>query len=1138
MTDAPDMEALVQDLVSAWSARSPAEQAAFAASLDKVIEGRPHPNPGLDASAPEHPSALEADLQSAQGQVASLSSTVNRPPPHLARMLDRRPEDPARLARRLAALSGEVAPRDLVRGFEGDAADAVLNSLAPEFDRVLSPDGWRWTLRHISRRTALADMKERGEIAEVLSAVGAISTDKAGGYLRYLARGEGVPWWAVSASHRADPSASVSPLVQALVWAQPLGGLDDDLAEARRLAALAALRDAYGVLLRHGLVGRMATLRALRAFARRTRVGDDVPVLTLTGIGGAGKSTVLAALARPLLDRQISRRPGPVLVLVDLDRTQFRVGAEVELVFEVLRQLGTAEPEASPDFAALRRGIRSERRAARSEVQESAGDSQVTLRDVYDVMRHAHPLMERHGLHQRSVLLMLDTFEAWQRERQFPHAPREPWNDPERRILEWVSGLRHQMGLQRLRVVVSGRAGITAQMGIAPEPPLVVSDLEPGYAVTLLIRLGVSEAEAPLLARQVGGNPLTLNVAARFFVRLDAQQRDAFLADPTGDVTGISAELRRAVLYDRFLEHIGDDDARRLAHPGLVLRRVTAPLIQEVLAPHCGLGKVNEQSARRMLDHLEDEVWLVTRTGDALRHRPEVRRPMLRMMMTDPEHAETARALHSAAHAWYDQGRDPEMRGAAARVEALYHWLMLQPEDAPVFGGAEDSRTTAAREGLDADQVRVLALDLGDAVEDLPRGIRAQVLAASGEELADEEVDVLPNGVFSHWLEAHGGKLVIADQPERALALWERRDRLGTPTWLARALLDSGRWQQFPAAALAEPSTYTLLAAAGSGRTDFLRRHAAKLTAWLSDPLALMDDTGNDKPFCASLLGFGFMPEGSGGVIPDERLGSVLEAAGPHVSSWLGARSRDRRQEVNPVVGLRHLLVGAYLGVGEPAFVRLPVAQLFRPDARWVRALFALTGGPLQSRSTDTGEAFVEKLETPKRSGPAPHAGDVLREWAVELAGLLGNDIDLALGHVLSSPEHAWILRGDNPELRPVTRRALAEAAVQTPRAFGVFGDAALSVLPVPVVDLEPTRLSADGALRPHETLSRLVEYVDRSGVLASFLVEVTARLPDAGLLARVRRLVTLWDAAHDRLIRAIQARSRTEQGKLQEGEA
>jgi hypothetical protein len=146
--------------------------------------------------------------------------------------------------------------------------------------------------------------------------------------------------------------------------------------------------------------------------------------------------------------------------------------------------------------------------------------------------------------------------------------------------------------------------------------------------------LGVGPPErARAIARQVGGNPLTLRLAARVAADEEAvtggiealeTRRFGFLA--------VSPALIRGQLYRRVLDHIHDPDVRALAHPGMVLRRVTPDIIREVLGPRCGIAGV-ESKALKLFEALQKEHALVLIEGDgSLRYREEVRRPVLELL--------------------------------------------------------------------------------------------------------------------------------------------------------------------------------------------------------------------------------------------------------------------------------------------------------------------------------------------------------------------------------------------------------------------------------------------------------------------------------------------------------------------------
>ncbi|WP_033341831.1 hypothetical protein [Catenuloplanes japonicus] len=589
-----------------------------------------------------------------------------------------------------------------------------------------------------------------------------------------------------------DPSALPARLVlQALAWAEPLGGFAGDLAEARRRVRVEAVAASYGALLGNGFFGRDDELARLRDFATVPVPPDDrpVPLLPVVGLGGAGKSTALAAFIAPYL-REL-RRPdatGPVVIVIDFDRVQFRIDAELELSFEVTRQLGNAHPVAAADFSALRYQAREERAgsvAARYSgalaAGEGAGDAPAFARD-------ASLLVRMHELDNRAVLLILDTFEEWQRDRPDPGRPRTGGNDPEARILRWIARLRDTMDLRGLRVILSGRADVAIDPTevadrIEVAEAVWLADLAPDAAAGLLVAQGVPEDQAPALADLVGGSPLTLRVAARFFTHLSDDERATFIAGNAGSVRDFDGDLRRELLYQRFLGHIPDPRVRRLAHPGLVLRRVTPALIRHVLAPHCGLGPLTDADAAELLERLADEVWLVKRDGDEVRHLPDVRRAMLHLMTSDPDHAATLAAIHREAERWYLDERD--LSGEAAAVEAFYHRLMPSPDGLPL-GPA----------GTAVDAVRWLTT-LGDAVADLPPTAAAEARVLRGELPPLREALLLRDSLWTQWAAERGRMLVDDDDAAGALSLLDARAAGAEPKWLAQAYCDLGRWDDY-----------------------------------------------------------------------------------------------------------------------------------------------------------------------------------------------------------------------------------------------------------------------------------------------------------------------------------------------------
>ena len=1025
------------------------------------------------------------------------------------------PEDQLRTVRERAALSGAVAPAHLVGGLGRDGGARALDLLAAEFDRVQTAGRWSWVLRAESRRDALAQLRASGRLRTALDEVASIPTDLAGTALRSLARTGSVP------------PASPATVVQALAWAQPLGGLAGELAEAERQAALVSLRDSYDVLTRRGVFGREAELARLQAFAEEAPdPGRPVPVLAVTGIGGAGKSTVLGRFLQPYLGRIAAGDPAaPAVVVIDFDRVLFRPSAELELSFELTRQLGWAAPVAAADFAALRYQTRAGQQQSGSDTFQGISSTEGSTRAQGGLESEMRVLVDLHELGQRPVLLVLDTFEEWQRER--PDPPSATWNDPETRILNWINRVRYEMGLAGLRVVVSGRADLPGLDGIQARSPLTIGDLRTQAARALLRSAGVRSRDTPAVVRLVGRNPLTLHVAARFYGGLADGPRREFLAGDPLSSGGLTEELRQAVLYGRFLEHIADEQVRKLAHPGLALRRVTPDLVRHVLADKCGLGVIDQETAERLVARLAAEVWLVTETPDGLHHRSDVRRAMLTLMSGDPEYAEVVREIHRAAVRWYRDGRDGALAGTAAQAEALYHALMLETGDEPAL----DYLWTDAS-GPGNRSWRRLAEALGRAVNELPAKVSAQVRVLRGDQIPDHDGLALPDLAWEQWIARRGSALLDNGEAAAALSLWQSRQASRPvrtePPWLAQAYCDAGEWadywpalRRFGLAAsqaelgLMRSGRYAALDALLSAEPADLRAYIDVLMRYFS-----VADAGGHPPsavferlFLDLFFSFG-VPEAGLSVTPGARW------IAPALAGTLlaGSERRGREQglvDLHPVDQLRRVLVWIAAPVRTGSFAIERVATVCRPDPRWMRDFARFAG-----LERDELDADIQRREEQAQAGSRRRlqTHELLGEWTTGYARILGDPVILPRYRLREAARWIHVLRGDNPELRPAILRALTDRAARR-GGLRELGAIAQRLLPVPAADLSPAELPARGGDTVRRPLIQLVEYVDRSGVMAGFLAEAAAAWPQSAPIRRMSVAFSAWDAAYGRLL-------------------
>ena len=448
-----------------------------------------------------------------------------------------------------------------------------------------------------------------------------------------------------------------------------------------RETELTELRTFVGVL-----DAQNATERVVRFF--RGLKAKQEPPLMLHGIGGIGKSTLLAEFIRQHVNSPV---PFPWAYL-DFDNPRLNVATLSTLISEMAQQLRAQYPGSDWDEVVSESESRSLVTEAATSGSGGAGDAHTILvsnlaeaeklrsaaaQDLASMFAYRlRQAMEGSQLEKMMrisehlpFLVVLDTFEEVQK------------RGVERARVLWTFLSFLAAEFPRIRVIVAGRApapevvvnGYTAK-------PMVLKAFDEGSALSFLYSRGVTDSEAALaLVRQVGGNPLNLKLAAQV-AKLQGAGRKGIEGLKTTSFFVFSASERviQGQLYHRILARMSNPDLQKIAHPGLVIRRVTADIIQKVLAEPCGLPGMDEDGAGYLFKELSKQVDMVTREPDgALRHRQDVRRVMLKHL--EAERPEQVRQIHEGAFRYYSPRSE-----AAEKIEKIYHALQLSMSEAQI----------------------------------------------------------------------------------------------------------------------------------------------------------------------------------------------------------------------------------------------------------------------------------------------------------------------------------------------------------------------------------------------------------------------------------------------------------------------
>ena len=640
---------------------------------------------------------------------------------------------------------------------------------------AIGPAKGRWSLSNTARRAALAELKRQGQLADALR----------------VNRGPDTPdnptqraLDALLSGNQPDlRSRSLTDLLGLERAIDLLGPVIDDrqdvrpqvLAQIERLRLLEPLQR----LVADGFAGRATEMRELRSYvdelpsrsfrewlSRGVSSAFDVfrhrPPLVIHGPGGVGKSTLLAQF---LLEHAGPEQAEPVpFIYLDFDRGQLDPWQPDTILGEAFRQIGVQFPEFAKPAAGYQTQTEVRIASEDTEAIAKSGHFERSSRLRRDFVNLLQDISASHG---RNLLLFIDTFEVVQR-----RGPTPAYN-----VLTLAAELLGDM--PRLRIVISGRAPLRRNdfLITGREPPqrkigLKGFDAEAGraYLGNRLRKLGVPEPSPRALDRIVSlvdGNPLSLRLAAQVVAQEGLRALEDAVSQARFDAA-FTEERLQGVLHNRIVDQL-PDRLRKIADPGLIVRRITPGVIAEVLAGPCELELEEPGEAEQLFNDLMNEVALVEPDGDGvLRHRPNVRLIMLPLLRA--KLGELAREIDKAAADYWKPSDDRK-----ARTEEIYHLLWL---------GADGAALESAWQRGPVDKLDEV-LDEFEALKG-PPAARNWLSTKLGREISPELEQTAALLDWERSAELRARTLLASGAAEEALrALRGRADRLpASPLWL------------------------------------------------------------------------------------------------------------------------------------------------------------------------------------------------------------------------------------------------------------------------------------------------------------------------------------------------------------------
>lgn len=708
-------------------------------------------------------------------------------------------------------------------GSAEEAFQGLLSASTITYDGNKQP---QWTLRSDIRRKVLAEIKSPTTLRRLLEA----NPDRAQNTLQrileaYL-RDKGP-------TLKEQSLEELSSTLQVIEWLSgilpTLPNVDDVQLQIERETMLKSFRDLADEHF-HGRKSELAQLRnyvgvlpsdsVYESLSRRVRSIlslTEKPPLLVYGPGGMGKSTLIG---RFILEH-VETNAGDQLpfVYLDFDRPTLLASEPLTLLADALSQLAVQFPSQRKAFRARRDEIleaisktaRFESLGSPATVAEEARPLRVNERARRSLLiSFSNSLILVHSP-ELPVLFVLDTFEQVQlRSREYVSS-----------LWEFLNALQER--IPQLRVVLSGRAPVTEFKTEMHE----LKPLDTKSARAVLESHGFPRDVAKLVVAQVGSSPLSLWLAARALQKEGVSPDGISNLDRKRYLTRLKEDVVQGILYRRILGHIVDESARRLAHPGLVLRRITPEIIARVLAGPCGVVVRDSQHAEELFRTLRSDMTLVKQAEDgSLRHQPYMRAVMVRLLREDePEKAKTIERL---AVEFYHSHSDP-----VSRAEEIFHRLLLG--ESP--------------EKVNARWIPGVERYLASEIEELPKEAQAFLLARARHELSEPLMKKASAADLERATVSRATDLIELEKFEEALKFLEkeqeRHPSLALRRLEARALIGLQRLEQ---------ARHVLRTALSqdlpSGPEDMLEIHlaCARLDGqlgWIDPPEMALDEFGS-----------------------------------------------------------------------------------------------------------------------------------------------------------------------------------------------------------------------------------------------------------------------------------------------------
>ena len=745
-----------------------------------------------------------------------------------------------------AALVSSFLPRDLAPELIPDHKRSEAESTVLRFaETTYGPNGMQWTLTQQSRCEVVDASISTDALKRAAEDTASRFNDNVSRALRTCVMNPTDTISEVDLNNLEATRIAVASLVgvsREKLKLPPLEKLDREIALRRLLSQFERMigrrAGEKGSEKNDRFFGRKKEMEDLKRYvgalgSTSTRMWDRVKrsvvqgrtPLAVWGIGGAGKTTLISKFMLEHTEAASSKFP---FAYLDFDRTTIGARQRLDLLAEMCSQVGAQFEELTQPMAQLGAEVSQLARRLESKNQletvSELGAFCGRFRELVD--NYLKPREATFGIgFERPFLLVFDTFEVV----QYAQGDNEEY-DAIKGLQVFVRAFSRsgESGLwPRLRVIISGRKQVKKFLGDVEE--LKVGALDPEGSEQLLVALAkdagrpITDSEATALVQAItkvikepneGVQPLRLHLVGEVFRKAEGGGKGVVesliddLSKPLDEEDSPGTEAVEAtimvdgILVRRIIKHVNDPRVQALADPGLVVRRITAEVIEKVMTrgtsrpgvvettPDAEIvepWEVTQEEAKDIFKAFRKEITLVEEDSEGLRHRPDVRQQMLPLIRK--RRKKRFKLLNKLAFDYFVERTERDPKDLTAAAEAIYHGLWLHEPLERLNKLWRDHSNFKPR------------IDPNDFDEKSLANV--YVRAKAHTSLTADEVKQLPPAVKQEWLQARTIALLEENRVEEIEAL---REAAGpgyagvdncdtTAAALARLFYRAGLWQ-------------------------------------------------------------------------------------------------------------------------------------------------------------------------------------------------------------------------------------------------------------------------------------------------------------------------------------------------------